>query len=122
MTIEQLFAILDEEKPNTYSDSSRIRWLNDIEGRIMEELVKTHKGSEEVTYDGYTEADVQAELIAKPPYDNLYLYYLYAMIDFSNMETERYNNSMIMFNQAYQDFASWYNRTHMPLATPLRIW
>jgi hypothetical protein len=122
MTIEQLFAIIDEEKPNTYGDDSRIRWLNDIEGRIMEEIVKTHEGSEEVTYDGYTEEDTQTELIAKPPYDNLYLYYLYAMIDFSNMETERYNNSMIMFNQAYQDYASWYNRTHMPLSTPLRIW
>ena len=58
------------------------------------------------------ELDVQ--LLAEAPYDDIYVYYLLAMIDFYNREPENYNNSYMMFNEKYNDFAKWWQRTHTP--------
>ena len=55
--------------------------------------------------------------IAGPPYgEDMYCYYLMAMIAMHNMETAKYNQHMIAYNNAYQEFANWYNRTHRPCA------
>ena len=43
------------------------------------------------------------------------------MIAAENSETQRYNKRMTMFNSAYQGWANWYNRTHMPLPRPGRF-
>ena len=47
--------------------------------------------------------------------------YLMGMIAYSNGETERYQNSMIMFNSNYKEYADWYNRTHKPIQKPLKV-
>lgn len=115
MTAEEAINRCDNLKPNQYSAEDKIQWLNDIENQIKIEIIDTHEGFEDVAFHGYTVENMDAELIAKPPYSDLYIKYLMAQIDFCNGETSRYNNSALMFNMAYQSFASYYNRTHMPL-------
>lgn len=51
------------------------------------------------------------------PYDDLYIKYLMAQVDYHNAELARYNNSMVMYNIALSDFANWYNRSHRPKQT-----
>ena len=38
------------------------------------------------------------------------------MMDKDNEEYDRYNNNMALFNEAYNNFEKWYNRTYMPLS------
>lgn len=121
MRVDELLAKVMELKPNQYEYNILIDWLSALEGKIVKEIFETHEQEEPVEFHGYTESDMNAELLVIDPYADLYKYYLFAMIDFNNGETDRYANSMIMFNNAYAEYRAWYNRTHMPLYKPLRV-
>ena len=121
MTINDVLAEIDEVKPSQYDASLLIKWISKIEGQIVNEIINTHEGGM-MEFNGYTENDSAETLIVPDAYADLYKYYLYAMIDYANGETDRYANSMIMFNSAYQDFAAYYNRNHMPISRPFKIW
>lgn len=116
MELGTLFAEVDELKPSQYDDSIKLKWLNEVEWRIVKEIIETHVPDEsmsEFTFTGYTnDTPLETELIAKEPYAVLYKYYLFSMIDLANEEPDRYQNDAILFNQAYQDFANYWNRTH----------
>jgi hypothetical protein len=59
-------------------------------------------------------ADQGQALLIPPPYDDVYIKWLGAQIDYHNAEFDRYNNGMVMFNAGYQSFVDFFNRTHMP--------
>jgi hypothetical protein len=116
MTIREALEKVDKLKPNQFEDEDKIRWLNDLDAKIKTEIIDTHEGADEVTFNGYdADTDTDTELIVPEPYSDIYLHYLFAQIDFNNAEYTRYNNSISMFNSKYNDFAAHYNRTHMPL-------
>lgn len=101
---------------NRYSMTEKIKWLSDIDGIIMRELINTHAGGENISFSEYNEqTDVNTVLLADDAYSDLYIYYLEAQIDRCNQEFTRYNNDMILFNNAYEEFANFYNRTHAPI-------
>ena len=115
MTIMDAIIRIDNIKPNRYEQSEKIKWLSTLDDRIMNDIIATHEGSEEVEHKGYTEETIlTTELLARSPYDEMYLYWLESQIDYWNGEYSRYNNSIEMFNASYQAFANHYNRTHMP--------
>lgn len=58
-----------------------------------------------------TEAELtDTELLMPHPYDEVYTWYLCAMIDMANEETTLYQNDMEMYNAAWDRAASWYRR------------
>lgn len=116
MTASEAVAFVDKMKPNRFSVEEKFRWLTDIDGMIVRELVDMHENSPLTgEFTGYIPGrDDDAELIAAAPYDSLYRWYLESQIDLGNMEIAKYNNSKNMFNQAYLAFTDYYNRTHMP--------
>lgn len=120
MTISEAIAICDAQKPNSYSDADKIRWLSDLDGMIQSEIIDTHEteaGAGEA-FAGYDPdaADVGETILLVPePYADLYVKYLFSQIDFANAEFARYNNSAMLYNTAYQAYANYYHRTHMPL-------
>lgn len=66
-------------------------------------------------YRGYTaETDPGTELLARFPYDEIYLWWLASKVDWQNMEIDKYNNDRTLFNNAYELYSDWYTRTHMP--------
>lgn len=67
------------------------------------------------TIDTFPAGEPVFELFAESPYDEVYLRWLEAQIDYANGEIERYNNSIAAFNHAYSAFERFYNRTHLPL-------
>jgi hypothetical protein len=122
MTIIEAINQIDALKPNAYLQSDKIRWLNTVESYIKTEIIDTHEGSEKVTFTGYDmNTALDTELIASAPYDVLYLRWLEAQIDYANGETQRYQNSMTMYNSAYSDFERYYNRTHMPKGKSIKF-
>lgn len=139
MTINQILALVDEINTNSYDTKVKIDWLSKLDGRVFNDVILTHEHdlvpenseseddeTEEVnlvepTFSGYDDSSLNTELLIDDTYSDVYRDYLMAMIAYSNGETERYQNSMIMFNSNYQEYLDWYNRTHMPIEKPLKL-
>lgn len=116
MTVNEAIMFVDKMKPNKFSPEEKFRWLTDIDGMIVRELIETHEGNPLTgEFQGYAVGrDEDAVLIAPAPYDQIYRWYLESQIDLGNMEIAKYNNSKSLFNQAYLTYTDHYNRTHMP--------
>lgn len=115
MKIIEAINRIDALKHNTYSQTDKVQWLSRVDWMIKRHIIDTHEGAEEVSFTGYDDStDLQTELLAPPPYDELYLRWMEAQIDYHNGEYGKYNNSVEMFNIAYEGFQNYYNRTRMP--------
>lgn len=130
MTVGEVLALTDEIRPNAFDENLKITWLSELEGRIFNDIILTHEHDlveneegelVEPTFAGYDETSENEELIAPDTYADLYRNYLFTMMDYSNGETERYTNSMLMFNNSFQQYADWFNRTHKPIQKPLKV-
>ena len=131
MTIREAIDRADTIKPNQYSDDIKMQWLSEVDNRIYNDLFMTHEDNPYLDIEPPEEGEEDQRLIfpytddsktllAEPPYDILYPSYLKAKIDEANEEMTRYQNSSAMYNSQYQDYARWYNRSHMPIQTVLR--
>lgn len=117
MTILEAISHVDAVKPNSYSQTEKIAWLSRIDATIKNEIIDTHEGAENITFNGYdNETDTSTELLVPAPYDEVYIRYLEMQIDYANNEYGKYNNSMVMYNAAYAAYEKYYNRTHMPVS------
>ena len=115
MTLIEAINRIDIMKPNTYEQSEKVKWLSTIDGIIKTEIIDTHEGAEKVTFKGYDDnTALTTELLVPAPYDDIYLRWLDAQIDYANGEYARYNNDVQAYNDAYAAFEKHYNRTHMP--------
>jgi len=113
MTVREAIDRCDALKPNQYSDDVKLTWLSELDNHIYNDIYLTHEECIPHPVFPYTEDDTV--LLAESPYDELYPSYLKAKIDEMNEETTRYANSAAVYNSQYQDFARYYNRTHMPI-------
>lgn len=120
MTILDAIHQIDTLKPNTYSQEQKIRWLSTLDGTVKKEIIDTHEGGENVPFEPYTVATATSELLIPAPYDEVYIRWLEAQIDYTNGEYNKYQNSMTMYNTAYSSFERYYNRTHMPLGSKIK--
>ena len=121
MTLMEAMHRADALKPNSYSNAEKIKWISMLDGLIKEKIVDTHEGGENVVFNGYEEdCDLTTVLLVPAPYDEIYIHWLAMQIDLTNGEFARYNNSKTVYNFAYQDFANYWNRTHMPLGKTLK--
>lgn len=122
MTIIEAINHINSLKPNTYTPEDKIAWLSTLDGNIKKEIIDTHEGSEDVTFNGYDEnTPLDTIMLVPPPYDDIYLKWLEAQIDYHNGETAKYSNSMIAYNNAYSAFSRHYNRTHMPKGKSIKF-
>ena len=122
MTIMEAIYRIDEVKPNSYSQSEKIKWLSSLDGVIKSEIIDTHEGGEDVVFKGYDEnSDLAVVLLVPAPYDDIYLRWLETQIDYANGEYGKYNNSIAMYNTAYTAYANHYNRTHMPIGKKFKF-
>ena len=117
MKISEAIAEVDNLKPNMYGTKDKIKWLSRLDARIYQEIVQTHErneGEEDITFTPYTENDTDKELLVAQPYDEIYVHWLEAQIDYSNMEYDSFNNSNAMFEAVFAQFRNAHNRCHKP--------
>lgn len=115
MTGEQIISNVDSLMPNQYSTEQKVSWLSSLDGKIFNEVILTHSGARFVffPFDGY-DSD-ECELIVQPPYAaDLYGNYLKSRICAENGEIAKYNQYVALYTNAYNEWAAWYNKTHMP--------
>lgn len=122
MFISEAIDTADKLKPNAYTREDKVKWLSDIDRQIFLEIVLTHTPSDEGedmridSFSGYgPETDIEnTELLAPPPFDEIYIHGLKRQIDLHNEEYSKYNNDCLLFNSAYTNFYDWYNRSNDP--------
>lgn len=114
MKIIEAIQKVDALKPNNYSQEDKVKWLSTLDGIIKTEIIDTHEGADNVTFKGYDISSLETELLVPAPYDDIYIKWLEAQINYNNSEIGKYNNSMAMYNSAYSTYERYYNRTHMP--------
>lgn len=116
-TIMDVICRIDTLKPNSYSQSEKIKWLSTLDGLVKSEIIDTHEDGEDIVFSGYDEnTALSTVLLISAPYDDIYLRWLEAQIDYANGEYGKYNNSLVAYNDAYSAFQKYYNRTHMPIS------
>lgn len=116
MTISEAINRIDSVKPNSYSQSEKIKWLSTLDGIVKKEIIDVHEGVDGVKFNEYTDDTVlTTELLIPAPYDEVYLFWLESKIDYWNGEIGKYNNSIMMYNEAFSNYEKYYNREHMSL-------
>lgn len=118
MKLRELLAHVDQIRPNAYTDKEKIDMVNTIEGRIYEGIYKTKEGLD-LTFVPFEEGGEERELSVQIPFTDLYVYYLASQIDFYNGDVDRYNDSIVLFHNAWDEFAAWHIANHKPKQTNL---
>lgn len=117
ITLGEVLAYFDEQVPNQYEASDKIKWLSEIEERIFNNIIKTHHGAEGVNFNGYNEqTDINTVMLVDSAYSELYRYWLEKSVHYANREIPSFNNAMSMYANYYEDYYCYYNRTHRPIS------
>lgn len=117
MKIKEAIERVDKLISNEYDYEEKIRWLSAVDTLLQRELVMRHEGGTERNTK-YTADDLDTELIAECPYDDMYIHYLTLKIHYFNGEIELYNNAAEEYNNALHEYRKWYVRNHRDLPTP----
>ena len=122
MTIAEVISKVDALKPNTYTPEDKVAWLSTLDTRVKSQIIDAHERNDPIYFYGYDSIlDQETELLVPAPYDEMYLRWLEAQIDYHNGEDDRYNNAIILFNNAYEGYKKHYTRTHMPISRGSRF-
>ena len=116
MKIIEAINKVDELKFNTFSQEQKVGWLSRLDHMVKTLIIDTHEGGKDIPFAGYdsdTDPD-STELLIPTPFDEVYLRWMEAQIDYHNGEINKYNISISMFNTEHEAFASWYHRNHKP--------
>ena len=116
MTIDQAINTLDSRQNNTFSRQEKIGWLSQLDGLICKEVL----GED---FSGYTtDTDPQTQLRIPEPWEEIYLHYMQAKIDYWNGELTRYANGAAMFNSLLAAYKNHHNRTSAPKTATWRFY
>ena len=122
MKIIEALNRIDSLKHNTYTQNEKVAWLSRLDSMVKRLIVDTHEDGEGITFTGYDDTtDLQTELLVPAPFDEMYLRWLEAQIDYTNGEYDKYNNSILMYQTAYDGYANYYNRNHMPKGKKMKF-
>ena len=113
MTIREKIEQIDDLKRNTYTVGQKQLWLMELESRLRALLER--RGCEVSASEG-----IDAPLLAQPPFDEMYIHYLIAKMDYHSEEFDRYNNAMAMFDAVYDDFRRALSRGSCPAGAGFR--
>lgn len=95
---------------NQFTIEDKMRWLNQCEAKVQLECLLMPRV--EITYDYAADAD--EKLIAKPPFDEMYIHYVCAKIDEALGEMEMYNDTVKLYNDVNGDFQRWLIKEYDP--------
>lgn len=119
MKVREALAAFDAARPNLIDRAIKIAWLSLVDHYVKREIIDTHEGWENIKYEGYGTGDDDKDMLVPEPYSELYAYFLEAKAQYEQGDMMRYSNAMSLYNQSMQEFARWYNATHMPLSAPV---
>ncbi len=145
MTLSELIANITSFRPSEYTKDMLTQWVNEVEFMAMDQVISraeppkppiqkepvtvlpgvdNYKPDEQpptepTAFKSYVyDEDAERELLIPDQFNACYTTYVFAKIDFYNCEVNRYNMEAAAFENEWNQYASWYRRTHMPLRRP----
>ncbi len=104
----------DAEKARFLPENTGTATTDDLATWALDLTPGESENEEHLVFTGYTEEDGDTELIVGEPYDDMYVLWISAQIDWNNMEYDNFNASNAMFESVYRNFANAFNATHKP--------
>ena len=115
MKIIEAIHRLDALKFNTYSQNDKVMWLSKLDLAVKRLIMDNCEGNSAEDFKGYTEdTPLDTELLVPAPFDEIYLRWLEAQIDYHNGENDRYNNSISLYNAMFEAYGNYYIKHHQP--------
>lgn len=119
MKVNEMIARVDEIRPNAFSETIKLEWMQELLAKVKEEVWDTHEDIQtEDLYVKYSrtedEINMNSEINVPASHMDFVEYWLMGKIDLANTDYERYSNSLVLFNSAYLNYRQWYNRNYMP--------
>lgn len=112
---KDIIALVDGYRPNHFDEQMKLWWLVTLDGKIAVELMRMDQQTVAEMMDcGYPDG-LEHEPLVGFPYEEVYLHYLEAKIDYANGEYSDYQNSMAAFNAVYSSFSNWFLNTYDPV-------
>ena len=105
MTAQDAISWVDGKKHNVYSREDKLFWLGQVEK--MAAGLHARCGREE----GMPQVEPETVLSIPAPYDDIYLRWLEAQIDYANQEYMKYNNAMALFTALWKEYANQVRRS-----------
>lgn len=106
MKLEKLIEKVTVIKGQQYDIESITAWINEIEGQVIDFMNSLQNTDIPfIPYDYKTDLDRELQLPDR--FQDIYIDYVCSKIEFFNQETERYNNTVVMFDAAYNSFEAW---------------
>lgn len=113
MKLKEAIDIVDRLKPNNIDEPDKIRAISELDGLIHQDIYS--KASDYIDlFTPYKSGDEEKTLLIPFPYDDMYINYLSAKVDFLSGEIASYNNNMTLYNTSCDNFAAYYRRNHIP--------
>lgn len=112
MTVSDVLMEIGRVKPHQYTEATLTRWLSELDGRVWEDLLSNYMQDCQKPALPYSDGDALTNLLIPFPHDDVYIKWLTAQIDYHNADFDRYNNAMLMWQEAYQGFLDSYTRGH----------
>lgn len=103
MTARQIIDRVNEIKPNAFTDEVKLKWLNELEGRVAAEVMLMSPAE----IRGVT-LNLTSTPMVDPPYDEMYMDWLKARIDEANGEYKKYQSTAQTFNACFSAFVCWF--------------
>lgn len=112
-TIKEVLDRVDARKPNAFRAEQKTAWITELEGMLaLNVFLMDICEAEQLHYSWPEHGDTQ--LLVRFPHDGIYGLWLEAKIDMANGEYDKYQNSMIQYNEAYTNFVRWFARVYTP--------
>lgn len=124
MTIGEAISEFKEMIPSAPDDSVLVKWLSEIEGTAIKEVILTHSGAPAGAKDfcGFKYTDKKdTKLFVSEPFCRLYCKYMAMKYYIAVCDIQRYNTFAGLFFNSYSNFADSYNREHKPLSNVLKF-
>jgi hypothetical protein len=105
MTVKEVICNADELRPNALEEEIKYGWVWTLDGDVANLMKREHQKNP---------FPQDTELLMPHPYDEIYIFYLMAMIDTANRDSTLYANDSVMFNSAYGEAKAWWRRNNKP--------
>ena len=114
MTIAELIARVDTVRPNQFDNDMKVGWINEIENKVVKNVLNRYLWAEE-EFEPYEYVKDAATILRVPDtHADVYETYLFAKMDYSNAEIDRYNADAAMHRSAWDDYAKEMRRENYP--------
>ena len=113
MTIYEAITRLDGEKHNTCPTARKIAWLSQLDAMVKTQILSGYEEGDSVCCTDYCDTTPgNLVLLVPAPFDEMYLRWLEARVDYESGEIDRYNNAMDIFHALWDAYRNHYNATH----------